>query len=80
MSAGPGRWRGRHVLVNGNFADVKCPKLTHTISYDTEQVTLVRFSALAAPTLLCAGLLIGASVHLGEGRVWSGEPITSIRN
>jgi hypothetical protein len=40
VSAGPGRWRGRHVLVNGNFADVKCPKLTHTISYDTEQVTI----------------------------------------
>lgn len=30
----------RHQLVNENFAEVKCPKLTHTISYDTEQVTL----------------------------------------
>ena len=40
VTAGPGRWRGRHQLVNSTLADVRCPKLTHSISYDTEQVTV----------------------------------------
>ena len=40
VSAGPRRWKGRHQLVNGNFATVKCPGLTHSIDYDTEQVTM----------------------------------------
>ena len=26
-SAGPGRWKGRHQLVNSNFSNVKCRKL-----------------------------------------------------
>ena len=40
VSAGPRRWKGRHQLVNGNFATVKCPRLSHSIDYDTEQVTM----------------------------------------
>ena len=40
VSAGPGRWKGRHQLVNGNFSNVKCPKLSHSINYDTEQITM----------------------------------------
>ena len=38
--AGPRRWGGRHLLVNGNFGDVKCPRLSHRIDYDTDQVTM----------------------------------------
>ncbi len=40
VSAGPRRWGGRHQLVNGNFGNVKCPRLSHRIDYDTEQVTM----------------------------------------
>ena len=40
VSAGPRQWKGRHELVNGNFATVKCPRLNHRIDYDTEQVTI----------------------------------------
>ena len=39
VSAGPRQWGGRHQLVNGNFGNVKCPRLRHRIDYDTEQVT-----------------------------------------
>jgi hypothetical protein len=38
--SGPPRWGGRHLLVNGNFGKVKCPRLHHGIDYDTEQVTI----------------------------------------
>jgi hypothetical protein len=38
--AGPRRWGGRHQLVNGNFGNVKCPRLSHRIDYDTDQVTM----------------------------------------
>jgi hypothetical protein len=40
VSAGPGRWRGRHQVVNFNFGTVKCPGLRHSIDYGTEQVTM----------------------------------------
>lgn len=40
VSTGPGRWRGRHQMVNGNFAPMKCPGLGHSINYDTERVTI----------------------------------------
>jgi hypothetical protein len=40
VSARPGRWKGRHQLVNSNFSNVKCPKLSHSINYDTEQITV----------------------------------------
>jgi hypothetical protein len=40
VSAGPGGWKGRHQLVDGNFATVRCPRLSHSIDYDTEQVTM----------------------------------------
>lgn len=40
VSAGPGRWRGRHQLVDGDFANVKCPGLSHSIDYATEQITM----------------------------------------
>jgi hypothetical protein len=41
VSAGPRRWRGRHQLVDGNFANVRCPGLSHTLGYDTEQITIL---------------------------------------
>jgi hypothetical protein len=40
VSAAPRQWKGRHQLVNGNFATVKCPGLNHGIDYDNEQVTI----------------------------------------
>lgn len=40
VSAGPGRWKGRQVLVDGNWSKVKCPRLSHSIDYDAEQVTM----------------------------------------
>jgi hypothetical protein len=40
VSAGPRRWGGRHQLVNGNFGTVKCPRLNHSIDYDTEQISM----------------------------------------
>ncbi len=40
VSAGPRRWGGRHQLVNGNFGNVKCPRLSHRIDYNAEQVTM----------------------------------------
>jgi len=40
VSAGPRRWGGRHQLVNGNFGSVKCPRLSHRIDYDADQVTM----------------------------------------
>ena len=40
VSAGPGRWKGRHELVDGNFANVKCPRLSHSIDYANEQITM----------------------------------------
>lgn len=40
VSAGPKRWMGRHRLVDGNFANVKCPRLSHRINYDTEWISI----------------------------------------
>lgn len=40
VSAGPRQWGGRHQLVDGRFANVKCPRLRHAIDYDTEQITM----------------------------------------
>jgi len=40
VSAGPRHWKGRHQLVNGNFATVRCPRLGHSIDYASEQVTI----------------------------------------
>jgi hypothetical protein len=40
VSAAPPRWKGRHELVDGRFHNVSCPKLSHSIDYDTEQVTV----------------------------------------
>ncbi len=38
LSAGPRRWKGRHVLVDEQFGRVKCEGLRHTIGYDTDRV------------------------------------------
>lgn len=57
LSAGPGRWSGRHELVDGNFSKVKCPKLAHSIDYDTEQVTMsVPRSCIGRPNWVKIGL------------------------
>jgi hypothetical protein len=51
VSAGPRRWGGRHQIVNGNFGNVKCPRLSHRIDYDTEQVTMsIPRGCLGQPT------------------------------
>jgi hypothetical protein len=57
VSTGPGRWRGRDQLVNGNFANVKCPKLSHSINYDTEQVAMsVPRSCIGRPDWVKVGI------------------------
>ena len=51
VSAGPRQWGGRHQLVNGNFGNVKCPRLNHRIDYDAEQVTMsIPRGCLGRPT------------------------------
>ena len=56
-SAGPGRWKGRHQLLNSNFFDVKCPKLNHSINYDTEQITMsVPRSCIGRPNWVKVGM------------------------
>ena len=50
VSTGLGRFKGRHQLVNGNFADVKCPRLSHRIDYAADRVTMsVPRSCLGRP-------------------------------
>lgn len=57
LSAGPGGWKGRHLLVDENFSKVKCPKLSHTIEYDTEQVIMsVPRGCLGRPTWVRVGM------------------------
>ncbi len=57
VSAGPGRWGGRHLLVDGSFSKVKCPRLGHSIDYDTEQVTMsVPRGCIGRPTWVKVGL------------------------
>lgn len=57
VSAEPGRWKGRHMLVDGNFSKVKCPKLSHNIDYDTEQVTMsVPRSCIDRPDWVMVGM------------------------
>lgn len=36
----PGRWKGRRVLVNGQFGTVRCQGFTHTIDYAGDKVTM----------------------------------------
>jgi hypothetical protein len=40
LSAGPGRWRGHHELVDEEFASVKCRRLRHRIDYGTDHVSV----------------------------------------
>jgi hypothetical protein len=57
VSAGPGRWTGRRQMVNGQFATVRCPRLTHSIDYDTEQVVIsVPRSCLGLPRFVRVGM------------------------
>lgn len=58
VSAGPGRWKGRHVLVDGNWSKVKCPRLSHSIDYVTEQVTMsVPRSCIGRPNWVRVGMV-----------------------
>ena len=41
VSAGPGRWRGRHQLVDEEFGQVRCRRLRHSIDYATDQVAIM---------------------------------------
>ncbi len=57
VSAGPGRWKGRHQLVDGSFGSVRCPNLDHSIDYVTEQVTVrVPRSCLGRPRWVRVGI------------------------
>lgn len=57
VSAGPDGWGGRHELVNGRFATVRCPRLRHSIDYDTEQVVMsVPRSCLGFPRFVRVGM------------------------
>ena len=57
VSTGPGVWRGHHILVDEEFAKVKCPKLTHSIDYGTEQVTFaVPRTCIGRPNWVKVGL------------------------
>lgn len=40
VMAGPGRWKGRRELVDGQFGKVRCQGFTHTIDYATDEVTM----------------------------------------
>jgi hypothetical protein len=40
VMTGPRRWGGRPLLVNGNFAKVRCPGFQHSVDYASEQVTM----------------------------------------
>jgi hypothetical protein len=57
VSAQPGRWRGRHKLVDEQFAGVKCPGLSHSIDYDTERVLIhIPRSCIGEPPWLKVGM------------------------
>ncbi|WP_325116771.1 hypothetical protein [Nocardioides sp.] len=50
VSTSPGRFKGRHRLLDGNFANVKCPRLSHRIDYVDDRVTMsVPRSCLGRP-------------------------------
>lgn len=40
VSAGPGLWKGRRLLLNGQFGKVRCRGFTHSIDYDNDIVTM----------------------------------------
>ena len=40
VMAGPGRWRGRHMLVDGEFGRVRCRGLRHSIDYRADRVEI----------------------------------------
>lgn len=57
VSAGPGRWKGRHQLVGGDYSPVRCTRLSHSIDYDAERVVVsVPRSCLGRPRWVRAGL------------------------
>lgn len=40
VMAGPGRWKGRRMLVNGQFGTARCRGFTHSIDYADDVVTM----------------------------------------
>jgi len=57
VQAGPGRWRGRHLLVDEQFGRVKCPGLRHHIDYGTDEVaTVLPRSCIGRPAWVRASM------------------------
>ena len=40
VTTGPRRWAGKHMLVNGNYGNVRCPGFAHTVDYDADRVVM----------------------------------------
>ena len=40
VMTGPRRWAGKHMLVNGNYGNVRCPGFEHSVDYDADQVVM----------------------------------------
>jgi hypothetical protein len=60
VMTGPRRWGGRHLLVDGNFAKVRCPGFRHSVDYAADQVTMTLPRA-------CLGNPRWVRVELGNG-------------